>query len=172
MKKRIAVLLALLLIFSLTAAAAGNSAGGDYSWLDDLTIRQLKELDAEIHKRIPYEGEAVREPTGPDASVLIGTWVCNVKEHALPKDSPFAGHDMRYTLEFMEGGVGTIAEEDLTEGKLQTKLSFDYEMRSETLVWTGVSGLMEIAYKIEEDEEGLKLTRVADELFVHRKVEE
>lgn len=28
----------------------------DYSWLDDLTIKQIKELDSEIHKRIPIEG--------------------------------------------------------------------------------------------------------------------
>ena len=39
----------ILLLFSVALAET------DYSYLDDMTINQLKELDAEIHKRIPAE---------------------------------------------------------------------------------------------------------------------
>lgn len=48
MKKMLAVLLAILFL-PVTVFAEET----DYSWLDNMTINQLKELDAEIHKRNP-----------------------------------------------------------------------------------------------------------------------
>ena len=50
LKKIIALVLIVMCISVLSVTAF---AEGDYSYLDDMTINQLKELDAEIHKRLP-----------------------------------------------------------------------------------------------------------------------
>ena len=49
----VSVLVIVVLLFNMSAICEQST--DDYSWLDDLTIKQLKELDNEIHKRIPYE---------------------------------------------------------------------------------------------------------------------
>ena len=75
MKKTTALLLLISLVFSVFCAFA-EAPETDYSWLDDLTINQLKKLDAEIHKRIPYEVQEVQE--GIDPNSIIGTWKIKV----------------------------------------------------------------------------------------------
>ena len=56
----------LLCVLCVTSVFAEET---DYSWLDDLTINQLKELDAEIHKRIPastsVESNITIQSSGP-----------------------------------------------------------------------------------------------------------
>lgn len=65
--KRILSLIVVLVLFP--CLSLGEEAT-DYSWLDDMTINQLKELDAEIHKRIPASNEPSEETT--DAETLLG----------------------------------------------------------------------------------------------------
>ena len=55
MKKPLIVLFILLCITAHAINIFAEDAGKDYSFLDDMTINELKELDSEIHKRIPYE---------------------------------------------------------------------------------------------------------------------
>lgn len=62
--KRILSLIVILVLFP--CLSLGEEAK-DYSWLDDMTINQLKELDAEIHKRIPAANESPEETADADS---------------------------------------------------------------------------------------------------------
>ncbi len=55
MKKFIIFFMALIL--AIPAAGLAEHSTDDYSWLDDLTINQLKELDRQIRQRLPKETE-------------------------------------------------------------------------------------------------------------------
>ena len=95
MKKLVCVILALILALSLTVCyAESEHSTDDYSWLDDLTINQLRELDNEIHKRIPGD-EAETSDTNED-SILIGEWdyveaILSIVKESLEKIIPMIG---------------------------------------------------------------------------------
>ena len=74
MKKLSVFLMTIILLLSFSFGILAESIGSDYSWMDDMTINQLKELDAEIHKRIPYEGKR----NIPNTTDLPGTWWSNM----------------------------------------------------------------------------------------------
>ncbi len=56
MKKLICLVLVVMMVLAMVPVFASEYSTDDYSWLDDMTIKQLKDLDVEIHKRISYEG--------------------------------------------------------------------------------------------------------------------
>ena len=69
MKKLICLVLAVMLALSALSAIAENNSDDvdnsetkDYSYLEDMTVKELRELDAEIHKLL-----------GDDQSASIGT---------------------------------------------------------------------------------------------------
>ena len=176
MKKAITVLLALLLLLNLTAAVAENSAGGDYSWLDDLTIKQLKELDEEIHKRIPYEGETVSPVKGNNAvDILLGQWECIVRDYNSPKDYVDYGDEFRYTLEFYEAGFGKVGGYNLTKDRVDSDNPCTYEMTDDSTVVLKINSLfgeVTSGYKLQEDEAGPCLIKIGDETKIYHKVRE
>ena len=65
MKKLAVFLLSVVFMASLVFCAWA----ADYSWLDDMTINELKELDAEIHKRIRIADEEDQAGTESDEDV-------------------------------------------------------------------------------------------------------
>ena len=73
--KRTVQLLLICMTLLLSFAHAENLTA-DYSWLDDLTINQLRALDAEIHKRLPAEtpGEDTGETSSAEGilNLLLG----------------------------------------------------------------------------------------------------
>jgi len=84
----LAALILALAAFSVSAVSA-DTAGTDYSWLDDLTINELKELDTELHKRLPNSGQDKKET---DTSRIVGTW-----------ETSISGID--YTMVFLADGM-------------------------------------------------------------------
>ena len=177
MKELSAMLLVLCLMLGMSAACAESNTAGDYSWLDDLTINQLKELDGEIHKRIPYEGEGTAELKDHfDTSVLLGKWEYILPaDYSVDKSVSWYGHKFRYTIEFFESGFGKMDDYDLTKNKLSANGSFTYEMLDASTVSVRVASLIgeyTIGYKLLEDAEGLALIKIEDESFVYRKVDE
>ena len=160
MKKTFSVLLVIILLLPLIVLAQD----ADYSWLQDLSINQLKELDAEIHKLIPYEGEIQGKK---DESFLIGTWECSI-----PASISASEREKHYIVKFLGEGSGTITEIDVKDPKMSSSdLSFSYEIKDSGLVETDVGFLM-ITYEYGEDEEGPYLVRVGKPEYVHRKTSE
>lgn len=159
MKKTLSVLLVILLLPVIAFAQET-----DYSWLQDLSINQLKELDAEIHKLIPYEGE-IQE--NKDDSFLIGTWEC-----LIPAAISVSKRDKHYIVTFLEAGSGTISEIDVKDPTMSSSdLSFSYEIKDSGLIETDV-GFLKLTYEYGEDEEGPYLVRVGEPEYVHRKTSE
>ena len=179
MKRLIASLLTLILVLGLSSASAANQTeqkGEDYSWLDDLTIRQLKELDAEIHKRIPYEGEGTRViKKEADPDILLGTWEYIVDhDYSDPKYVSWYGHKIRYTLEFYESGVGNVKDYDLTEDRVHSEAPCTYEMEDSSTVVIHIAffGEFTYKYKLQEDENGFSLVKITDDSYIYRKIAE
>ena len=157
MKKTLSVLLVIVLLLPLIAFAQET----DYSWLQDLSINQLKELDAEIHKLILYEGEVQGKK---DDSFLIGTWECSI-----PAAKSASKRDKHYIVTFLGAGSGTITEIDVKDPKMSSSdLSFSYEFKDSGLIETNM-GFLIITYEYGEDDEGPYLVRVGEPEYVHRK---
>lgn len=71
--KRVFSVLLLIIIISACISAWAET---DFSWLDELSINQLKELDEEIHKRIPNEDGADSKTERQLKEQLLGVrWV-------------------------------------------------------------------------------------------------
>ena len=166
MKKLIACLLAVVLATLFVFCAMAEQSGTDYSWLDDMTINQLKELDVEIHKRIPYEGE---QKPDIDASILVGHWERKIdSDISYKQTSPHYGHSMIVTIDVYEPGVGHYLKYDLSCDEKRVDLPFVYEMKDANTVLLDDSGTI-TAYTLGEDEEGLFLTKVGDDTIRYRK---
>lgn len=99
----------------------------DYSWLDDMTINQLQELDTEIHKRIPYSGS---DDNSIDESILYGTW--EVDEKAI---SPaHKGHTLHRVYKFTPGGVGRLHLACNVDSEVLADMTFKFEMKSKDIL--------------------------------------
>lgn len=137
MKKAILVLLSLTLGLSFLLCAAAEEKT-DYTWLDDLTINQLKELDSEIHKRISYEGV----PAGnPSLEGIIGEWFCEYKEQDFFRNNP-TNHLCRTTYIFNDEYTGEVYTYDLDEDHITASGLFSYEMADSDTILVTVTGLL------------------------------
>ena len=132
MKRIIALLCALCFMYACCLAEET-----DYSWLDDLTINQLKELDKEIHKRIPGEQKPAIEPD----EMLLGSWSCEYREHDYFKNAP-SNDNCRTTYTFNVGGTGLLETFNITKDKLSANGTFLYEMSDENTVTVTSYGLL------------------------------
>ena len=137
MKKKIIVWLSLMLGLSFLLCAAAEEKP-DYSWLDDLTINQLKELDSEIHKRIPYEGVPANKPS---LEGIIGEWICEYNEQDFFKNNP-TNHRRRTTYVFQDGYTGEVSTYDLDEDHITASGPFSYELADSDTILITVSGLV------------------------------
>ena len=69
MKKRI--LSIFLALGMMIATSVSVNAETDYSYLDDMTINELKALDEEIHKRIPIQTSDTEETEIPEETEVL-----------------------------------------------------------------------------------------------------
>ena len=132
--KRI-VTLCLMLAIMLPCFAWAEQPAEDYSWLDDLTINQLRALDAEIHKRIPIpQDPETAERT--DDSFLTGKWVCEILQDYSGKSwTDWYGHHMIRTYTFYSAGIGNYTSYDATKGGDNgDNYSVTYEVKDEHTV--------------------------------------
>lgn len=156
-----------LVCFPVLAEVPGEA---DYSWLDDMSINQLKELDAEIHKRIPYEGQS--NITGPDLSALTGRWEYIDPYYTMAdKSDRNYGHKVRMRLDLYDTGTGSVEYYDLVLGELISGGPFLYELKEPDTIIVTIWGLT-VAFKMGEDEQGMYLNDVRDEKYIFRKVEQ
>ena len=167
--------LLLIMICSLLSLVCFSALGEvpeetDYSWLDDLSINKLKELDAEIHKRIPYEGQTVKP--GPDLSALAGRWVCIDPYYTMTdKSTSDYGKTVRMTLDLYDTGTGSVEYYNLDRDSLLSSGPFMYEIQDPDTMIVKILGLT-IAFKVGEDEQGMYLHDIRDEKYIYRKVEQ
>ena len=129
-----------------------------------MTINQLKELDAEIHKRIPYEGKI--EAVQLNDSHLLGTWECLFN----PDGSPYE-EDTIDTIEFLGEGIGNIEEYNVKANLKMANCGFTYETEDSGRINTNVM-FVRILYEYGEDEEGPYLIRIGAEKYKFRKIKD
>lgn len=164
MKKFIAIMLAVILALSMVSALAAEYSTEDYSWLDDLTINQLNELDKEIHKRIPNDGADSSDTS--EESILIGEWDFEeVKEYY----SEHKGHRFIVSMTFYPNGKFQWVETCQEDGKKMNNFGGKYELVSEDSVLFSF-GLFSSTGTIYEDDGGLHLRYEASETYVFTKV--
>ena len=170
--KRFALIL-IAFIFCLPAFSFAETVAEDYSWLDDMTINQLKALDAEIHKRIsiPSDAEAADQP---DDSVLIGEWVYQVlNEYNVASYVSYYGHFITRTLYFYPEGIGYKRTYDETSKKTIDAYSFTYEMKSEdyvSITYDDLLGSVALLFTLSENEGRLCLQRM-DNGWLYSKID-
>ena len=162
MRKVIILLLALLLCASPLFSSMAEETS-DYSWLDDLSIRQLKELDKEIHKRIPYDGEI---PVAVDTDKILGEWVCEYREHDYFKNNP-TNHMCRTTYIFLAGNTGEVDTYDMDKKTISASGNFSYELKEANTLFITTYGLLTsvTSMTIEEDENGIYLKENNGRIF-------
>ena len=136
--------------------------GTDYSWLDDLTINQLKELDKEIHKRIPGEQKAAMEPD----EMLLASWSCEYQEQDYFKNAR-SNDKCRTTYTFNAGGTGLLETFNITKDKLSANGTFSYEMSDENTITVMSYGLLTSVstLTIIRNEDEITLTDVYGRVF-------
>lgn len=172
MVRRTVILIVFLSLLSLVCFPVLAEVPGeaDYSWLDNMTINQLKELDAEIHKRIPYEGQATE--TRQDLSALTGRWEYIDPYYTFTdKSNPNYGHKVRMRLDLYDTGTGSVEYYDLVLDELISGGPFLYELKEPDTIIVTIWGLT-VAFKVSEDEQGMYLNDVRDEKYIFRKVEQ
>lgn len=144
-KDYIAIMLAVMLVLSLFACnAESGQLTGDYSWLDDLTINQLKELDAEIHKRIPSNVEDSSDAN--NESVVLGTWSCNgTLTHVDKYDKTKFQHDHPSIFQFIFLPNGKVQGREICIqcAYVDKSIGGTFDMLSDDKVHIGVYGLCE-----------------------------
>ena len=160
MKRLTALLIAAVMMLPLSVFAEHPT--DDWSWLDDLTIKQLKELDAEIHKRIPLP-QAEPSAGASDDSILIGQWNYTVDhDYGAKTYASYYGHCVTRTYFFYGEGIGRWRSRDNTAGKDMDDYSVTYELKDEQTVIVSSSGFFgtsTLLFTLYQDEEGLHLKR-------------
>ena len=161
MKRIIAVFLATLLLTSVAIAEET-----DYSWLDDLTINQLKELDAEIHKRIPGQA-ASEEPSqiSKYEDIIIGDWKT---EYTDANPGSHKGHKHTVAYIFNKGQTGKIEQYCLTKKQMVANGESTYEFYDEetlNIVMHYMGGTYPSSVTFYEDETGVHFKDSSDRVF-------
>ena len=116
MAKRITALLAVCALLCAALPAPGEAE--DYSWLDDMTINQLKALDAEIHKRLPASD--AQTGTADILSLLLGGGQPQAAKNVEAKELKINEKYVADTAEFTVLGTAIKGTRDNSPASWQT----------------------------------------------------
>lgn len=167
MKKMICLVLAVMLALLLAVCYAENEhSRDDYSWLDDLSINQLRELDSEIHKRIP--GDETESSGTSEDSILIGEWdYVEVR----PNEIGHKGHTFIVSITFFPNGKQQWMETCQEDGAKTNNFGGTYERVSDDSVLLSY-GWFSSPGTIYEDDDGLHLIYEAQNKIFTKVVDE